>query len=63
VTALLAVGLVIALRRLSDAQVRLERTRGPSGAVLTDGIESPFAAMDASEFAHQWEEAVPPMDS
>ena len=62
-TAFLAVGLIITLRRLSDAQVRLERIRGQSGAVLTTGIESPFAAVDASELAHEWEEAVPPMDS
>ncbi len=61
-TAVLAVGLILTLRRLSDAQMKLERMRGQTAGTVANGARA-FAAVDASELAREWEEAVPPTDS
>lgn len=61
VTVVLAVGLILTLRRLSDVQTKLERMRGQAGA--PDDAESAFTALDASDLAREWEQGVAPMDS
>lgn len=61
VTVVLAVGLILTLRRLSDVQTKLERMRGQAGAA--DDAESAFTALDASDLAREWEQGVAPMDS
>jgi hypothetical protein len=63
VTAVLAVGLILTLRRLSDVQTKLELMRGMVRVPGVDGAESPFTALDASDLAREWEQAVAPMDS
>jgi hypothetical protein len=63
VTAVLAIGLILTVRRLSDVQTKLERMRGQAGGAGADDAESAFAALDASDLAREWEQAVAPMDS
>ncbi len=62
-TAVLAVGLILTVRRLSDVQTKLERMRGEADHGGADGADSAFAALDASDLAREWEQAVLPMDS
>ena len=63
VTVVLAVGLILTLRRLSDVQTKLERMRGQAGAAGADDADSAFTALDASDLAREWEQGVAPMDS
>ena len=63
VTAVLAVGLILTVRRLSDVQTKLELMRGTVFGAGPDGEESPFTGLAASELARQWEQGVAPMDS
>jgi hypothetical protein len=67
----LAGALILVARRLSDVQVKLERVRakGQAGQTkLSGGVDSvdgqsAWAAVQASDMAAEWEQAVPPMDS
>jgi hypothetical protein len=63
-TAVLAVGLILTMRRLSDARVELERRRRAADDRRAPDVEG-FALrpLDASELAREWEQAAPPMDS
>jgi hypothetical protein len=64
VTAVLAFGLLLTVRRLSDAQARLERMRIRAGAAWADDeADSAFTAVDAADLAREWEQGVAPMDS
>ncbi len=63
VTVVLAVGLILTVRRLSDVQTKLERMRGQAAGAATGNAESAFTALDASDLAREWEQGVAPMDS
>lgn len=63
VTVVLAVGLLLTVRRLSDVQAKLERMRGRAGAARGVDEDSAFTALDAADLAREWEQAVAPMDS
>ena len=64
VTAVLVVGLILTVRRLSDVQTKLERMRVQAGKPWADDdLDSAFTAVDATDLASEWEQAVAPMDS
>jgi hypothetical protein len=70
-TAVLAIALILMTRRLSDAQVELERARAQTetnraernGAVRSIDGEPAWGAGSALDMSEEWEQAIPPMDS